>query len=96
VIRRIVGHGSTGDHCAGQRMRNRDGGTALTRRQWLRMIGMTAGSAAMYQAMSSLGVAAESTWTGPPAVGSAPPGASVLVLGAGIAGMVAAYEPARS
>jgi hypothetical protein len=29
--------------------------TIVTRRQVLRMIGLTAGSAAMYQAMSSLG-----------------------------------------
>ena len=67
-------------------------GNAMTRRQLLRMIGLTAGSAAMYQAMSSLGLAAESPQRGPPALGAAPPGASVLVLGAGIAGMVAAYE----
>lgn len=64
----------------------------ITRRQVLRMIGLTAGSAAMYQAMSSLGVAAESSFQGVPELGAAPPGASVLVLGAGIAGMVAAFE----
>src|ERR1700690_1950295 len=68
------------------------GPDGLRRRQVLRMIGMTAGSAAMYQAMSSLGVAADSTYTGPIDLQGAPPGASVLVLGAGIAGMVAAYE----
>ena len=67
-------------------------GTAITRRQLLRMIGLSAGGAAMYQAMSSLGLAAESPYAGPPHVGAAPRGASVLVLGAGIAGMVAAYE----
>jgi len=65
---------------------------SMTRRQLLRMIGMTAGSAAMYQAMSSLGFAAESTFKRPIALRGAPKGASVLVLGAGIAGMVAAYE----
>lgn len=64
----------------------------MKRRELLRMIGMTAGAAAMYQAMSSLGLAAESDFDGPPALGSAPRGASVLVLGAGVAGMVAAYE----
>jgi monoamine oxidase len=42
--------------------------------------------------MSSLGLAAESPYTGPPPLGGVPAGASVLVLGAGIAGMVAAYE----
>lgn len=64
----------------------------MTRRKLLRMIGMTAGTAAMYQAMTSLGLAAESNFTGMPALGAAPKGASVLILGAGIAGMVAAYE----
>lgn len=68
------------------------GSGGVSRRQLLRMIGLTAGSAAMYQAMSSLGLAAESPYAGPPALGAAPRGASVLVLGAGIAGMVAAYE----
>lgn len=65
---------------------------SMKRRDLLRMIGMTAGSAAMYQAMSSLGFAAESPYRGPNKLGQAPAGASVLVLGAGIAGMVAAYE----
>ena len=67
-------------------------GSGMTRRDLLRMVGMTAGSAVMYQAMSSLGLAAETTFKGPPGLGSAPKGASVLILGAGIAGMVAAYE----
>ncbi len=56
------------------------------------MIGVSAGSAAMYQAMTSLGLAADSGYRGPVQLGQAPQGASVLVLGAGIAGMVAAYE----
>ena len=64
----------------------------MTRRQLLGMIGMSAGSAAMYQAMTSLGFAAETPFNGVPKLGAAPKGASVLVLGAGIAGMVAAYE----
>jgi monoamine oxidase len=62
-----------------------------TRRQLLRMIGASAGGALMYQAMSSLGFAAESSFRQTSLTG-APKGASVLVLGAGIAGMVAAYE----
>jgi monoamine oxidase len=67
-------------------------GGAVTRRQLLAMIGMSAGSAAMYQAMSSLGFAADSSFKGPTPLSAAPAGASVLILGAGIAGMVAAYE----
>jgi monoamine oxidase len=56
------------------------------------MIGKVAGGSAMYQAMSSLGYAAESHYSGPVKLGNARPGASVLVLGAGLAGMVAAHE----
>jgi monoamine oxidase len=65
---------------------------SMKRRDLLRMIGLTAGTAAMYQAMSSLGLAAESTFKQSPQLQGAPKGASVLILGAGIAGMVAAYE----
>ena len=65
---------------------------AMSRRQLLRLIGVAGGSAAMYQAMSVLGFARASTFSGFPELGAAPAGASVLVLGAGIAGMVAAYE----
>ncbi len=65
---------------------------AMTRRRLLSMIGSTAGSAAMYQAMNSLGFAAESDVRVPSQLSGAPAGASVLVLGAGMAGMVAAYE----
>ncbi|WP_132142604.1 flavin monoamine oxidase family protein [Luteibacter rhizovicinus] len=64
----------------------------MKRRDLLRMIGLTAGSAAMYQAMSSLGFAAESKFKQTTGLQGAPKGASVLILGAGIAGMVAAYE----
>jgi monoamine oxidase len=63
-----------------------------SRRDLLRMIGVTAGSAALYQAMSSLGFAADSPFQGPIELQGAPRGASVLILGAGIAGMTAAYE----
>lgn len=67
-------------------------GSSMTRRRLLRMIGLTAGSAAMYQAMSSLDLAAESSFKGPPGLSGAPKGSSVLIPGAGIAGMVAACE----
>ena len=69
-----------------------DAANHLSRRNLLRMIGTTAGSAAMYQAMSSLGLAADSPYRGPIDLHGAPPGASVLILGAGMAGMTAAYE----
>ncbi|WP_338420667.1 flavin monoamine oxidase family protein [Xanthomonas oryzae] len=65
---------------------------AMTRRQLLTRIGMTAGGAMMYQAMSSLGMAAESNFKGPLQLDGDPKGASVLILGAGLAGMSAAFE----
>jgi monoamine oxidase len=64
----------------------------LSRRQLLSLIGVTAGSAAMYQAMTSLGLAAESGYKGPVKLEGDPKGASVLILGAGLAGMTAALE----
>jgi monoamine oxidase len=64
----------------------------ISRRRLLSMIGLSAGSTAMYQAMHSLGFAAETNFTKPIQLSEAPKGASVLVLGAGIAGLVAAYE----
>src|ERR1700674_2803805 len=73
-------------------MDNDAGALSLSRRQLLRMIGVTAGSAAMYQAMSSLGFAAESPYRGPVDLQGAPKGASRLVLGAGMGRMTAADE----
>ncbi|MCP1468407.1 monoamine oxidase [Sphingobium sp. OAS761] len=63
-----------------------------SRRQLLTLIGRMGGAAAMYQAMTALGHAAETQFDGPPVLSGAKPGASVVVLGAGLAGMVAAYE----
>lgn len=64
----------------------------MKRRELLTLIGQVAGSAAMYQAMSSMAFAAESTFKKPIELRGAPKGASVLILGAGLAGLVAAYE----
>ena len=64
----------------------------VSRRSLLRMIGTVAGSTAMYNAMTELGFAQESGYAGPPKLGNVKAGTSVLVLGAGIAGMVAAME----
>jgi monoamine oxidase len=66
------------------------GGT--TRRRMLSAIAMMGGTAALYQAMTTLGHAAETQFHGPPDLSGARAGASVVVLGAGLAGMVAAYE----
>ncbi len=66
--------------------------SAPRRRDLLGMIGVMAGSTAMYMAMAEMGHAQPSPFTGPPKLSKPPPGASVLILGAGVAGMVAAME----
>ena len=67
-----------------------------SRRALLTRIGAGAGGAALYRMMTSLGFAAESTYRGPIRLDGDPKGASVLVLGAGLAGMTAAYELRRA
>jgi monoamine oxidase len=69
---------------------------ALSRRGLLELIGASVGGAAMYQAMTSLGFAAESPYRGPIKLEGDPKGASVVILGAGLAGMTAAYELGRA
>jgi monoamine oxidase len=64
----------------------------MDRRSLFRMIGAVAGSAVMYEAMSQLGFAGESGYSGPIELTGDVQGASVLILGAGVAGMAAAYE----
>lgn len=71
-------------------------GTSISRRELLSRIGQSAGAAVLYQSMSALGFAAESTYSGPVNLSGAPRGASVLVLGAGMAGLVAALELQRA
>ena len=65
---------------------------AVTRRDLLSLIGAVSGSAAMYHAMTSLGFASDSAYRGPIRLDGDPKGASVVILGAGIAGMTAAME----
>lgn len=68
----------------------------MRRRELLALIGAASGGATMYQAMTTLGFAAESSYTGPIRLDGDPRGASVLVLGAGLAGLVAALELKRA
>ena len=68
----------------------------MRRRDLLALMGIAAGSAAMYRAMTSLSVAAESTYTGPIRLDGDPKGTSIIILGAGLAGMVAALELRKS
>jgi monoamine oxidase len=67
-----------------------------TRRQLLTAIGMVGGTAALYQAMTTMGHASETQYKGSPDLTGVRAGASVLVLGAGLAGMVAAYELSKA
>jgi monoamine oxidase len=46
----------------------------------------------MYHAMTAMAFAGESGFSGPIQLSGDPKGASVLILGAGLAGMCAAYE----
>ena len=64
----------------------------LTRRLFLEIVGQAGGGAALYSATQALGL--QEAAAPPPfsPVGRAPAGARVLVLGAGIAGLTAAYE----
>ena len=69
-----------------------DASRPFTRRDLLALVGRSAGGAVMLHAMTSLGVAAESPFRGMPRLEGAPKGSRVLVLGAGMAGLVAALE----
>ncbi|MCW2391033.1 monoamine oxidase [Sphingobium sp. B1D7B] len=68
----------------------------MSKRDLLALIGTTAGASAMYMAMSSLGQAQASTFKGPIKLEGGAKGASVLILGAGVAGMTAALELSRA
>jgi monoamine oxidase len=60
------------------------------------MVGRMAGATAMYQSMSALGFGAPSPYSGPIQLEGAPKNVNILILGAGIAGLVAAYELRRA
>src|SRR5262245_19078660 len=68
----------------------------MRRRDLLALIGAASGGATMYQAMTTLGFAAESPYAGPIRLAGDPKGASVIILGAGLAGLVAAIELKRA
>ena len=68
----------------------------FSRRRLFEIIGASVGAAAAYQAMTRLGFAAESPYRGPIRLDGDPKGASVIILGAGLAGMTAAIELERA
>lgn len=64
----------------------------LSRRRFIHLVGRAGGAAAAYRTMAAMGLLpAPSAYAGPPAL---PPGngTPILILGAGIAGLVAAFE----
>jgi monoamine oxidase len=70
----------------------------LTRRRFLERVGMAGGSVALYETMTALGlINLPEAWAGPPQLtpGSGA-GKSVIILGAGIGGLTAAYELMRA
>src|SRR5882724_10144780 len=70
----------------------------LTRRRFLEGVGLAGGSAALYETMTALGlINLPEAWGGPPELpqGSGK-GKSVVILGAGIGGLTAAYELTRA
>lgn len=70
----------------------------LTRRRFLQMVGFAGGSAALYETMTAMGlITAPEAWAGPPQLPQGlGAGQTVLILGAGIGGLTAAYELSRA
>ena len=66
----------------------------VTRRRFLEGIGLAGGSAAMYETMTALGlINLPEAWAGPPQLpAGSGNGKKVVILGAGIGGLTAAYE----
>src|SRR6516164_9528393 len=74
------------------REESREATVGVKRRDLLALVGSIAGGSAMYHAMTSLGLASESRYEGPIRLEGDPKGTSVLILGAGLAGLTAALE----
>src|SRR6185369_7100152 len=66
----------------------------LTRRRFLERVGMAGGSVALYETMTALGlINLPEAWAGPPQLpAGSGTGKKVIILGAGIGGLTAAYE----
>ena len=70
----------------------------LSRRRFLEGVGLAGGSAALYETMTALGlINLPEAWAGPPQIqAGSGTGKSVIILGAGIGGLTAAYELTRA
>ena len=68
----------------------------VTRGRFLEQVGLAGGSVALYETMTALGlIHLPEAWAGPPEIPQGG-GKSVVILGAGIAGLTAAYELTRA
>lgn len=67
----------------------------LTKRDFLTSIGMIGGSAAMYTALQGLNLAHASSMKAPPKMVNPGTGKKLIILGAGLAGMVTAIEMSK-
>src|SRR6185295_18362047 len=70
----------------------------VTRRRFLEQVGVAGGSAALYETMTAMGlIHLPEAWAGPPELPQGyGTGKSVIILGAGIGGLTAAYELTRA
>ncbi len=68
----------------------------MTRRQFIERISMVAGSATVLAGLGAWGIATASATEKPPVLTGAAPGKKVVILGAGWAGLVAAYELSKA
>ncbi len=68
---------------------------AVTRRDFLYRAAAVGGTGLLLNAMNAWGMGIGSTMSGPPALSGSGKGKSVVILGAGLAGMTAAYEMAK-
>ncbi|CAM2008284.1 flavin monoamine oxidase family protein [Acanthopleuribacter pedis] len=70
----------------------------ITRRTFLEQVGRVGGAAALYETMTAMGLVNKpEAWAGPPKIPQkASRQSSVVILGAGIGGLTAAYELSRA
>src|SRR5580698_1995762 len=71
---------------------------AISRRRFIHLVGNAGGAAAAYRTMAAMGLLpVPAAYAGPPVLPvDSGKGTTVAILGAGIAGMVAAYELAKA
>ncbi len=73
-------------------MTQENNNTDFTKRDFLTRIGMVAGTSAMMTALAGWDMSMASTMTAPPAMSSDGKGKKILILGAGLSGLVCALE----